>query len=76
MRIHSEIFFRLGSASTRCCRFLVCDVKFIFICGSGLLFQIVKEIVQPRFEAKLIDWATRLTDQHKKVSLDCSCLLK
>jgi len=28
--------------------------------------NIVKEIVQPRFEAKLIDWATRLTDQHKK----------
>jgi len=27
---------------------------------------IVKEIALPRFQAKLIDWATRITDQHKK----------
>lgn len=28
--------------------------------------NIVKEIVQTKFQPKLIDWSTRLTEQHKK----------
>ena len=27
----------------------------------------MKEIVKPQFQAKLIDWAQRISDQHKKV---------
>lgn len=29
---------------------------------------IIKEIIQPKFQAKLIDWATSIEEQHKKVS--------
>lgn len=28
--------------------------------------MIVKEIVEPRFQAKLLDWVTRINEQHKK----------
>ena len=30
---------------------------------------IVKEIVQPQFQAKLLDWASSIDEQHKKVSI-------